>query len=164
MIAKVIKGKGFKGVLAYHFADSKGRIIATNMSGVSASELSSEFLAIRRLRPRLQKVVCHVSMSAAPGEHLTDSQWIDIGHRYLDGMDFLNNQYIITRHTDTPHPHIHILVNRVTLTGRVVSDSHDWRRQEALMREIERDYGLRLVPTSASTRRAAIPASAAPGA
>ena len=53
------------------------------------------------------------------------------------------------------HEHIHILANRITNTGKVVSDSKDYERQEVLMRVIERDFGLQqLAPSAQAERRA----------
>jgi|GEM_PF-889875 len=155
MIAKAVKGRGFKGALAYDLSKDEGRILDTNMAGESVRELSAEFGAIRKLRPNLDRAVLHVSLSAAPGENFTDAQWQAIGRQYLEGMDFVDNQYLITRHTDTEHEHIHILANRITHAGEVVSDSRDYQRQEVLMRAIERDYGLQqLAPSQESERRA----------
>ena len=155
MIAKAVKGRGFRGALAYDLGKDEGQILDTNMAGEGVNELASEFGAIRKLRPNLEKAVLHVSLSAAPGENLSDAQWEEIGRRYLDGMDFVDNQYLITRHTDTEHEHIHILANRITHSGQVVSDSQDYQRQEVLMRSIERDFGLQqLAPSLESQRRA----------
>jgi len=155
MIAKAVKGKGFRGALEYDLTKEAGRVINTNMTGRGARELAAEFGEIRKLRPGLSKAVLHVSLSAAPGEHLADSDWIKIGERYLDGMGLNRNQYVITRHTDTDHEHIHILANRIQFDGVVTSDSHDYRRQEILMRAIERDLGLRQVAMSFETERRA---------
>jgi len=155
MIAKNTKGKGFRGALEYDLQKEKGHILSTNMAGQNPKELAAEFGVIRQLRPKLGKAVLHVSISAAQNEHLTDAQWTAIGHRYLQGMGFTDNQYVITRHTDTKHEHIHILANRITHSGQVVSDSHDYRRQETLMREIERDYGLQTVEPSKTAQRKA---------
>jgi hypothetical protein len=156
MIAKAIKGKGFRGALEYDLSKEHGRLIDTNMEGAGPRELAKEFGEIRKLRPNLGKAVLHVSLSAAPGEHLTDAQWIDIGQRYLHGMGLDNNQYLITRHNDTEHEHIHLLVNRIRFDGKVASDSHDYRRHEVLMRAIERDYALQPVqPSIDAVRRAA---------
>ena len=155
MIAKAVKGRGFRGALAYDLSKDEGRILDTNMAGEGVRELAAEFGAIRKLRPNLEKAVLHVSLSAAPAEKLSDAQWQAIGRRYLSGMELVANQYLITRHTDTEHEHIHILANRITNAGQVVSDSKDYQRQEALMREIEREYGLRqLAPSIESARRA----------
>ncbi|WLI88539.1 relaxase/mobilization nuclease domain-containing protein [Massilia sp. R2A-15] len=134
----------------------KGSLIDTNMEGADPRELAKEFGEIRKLRPKLGKAVLHVSLSAAPGEHLTDAQWTEIGQRYLHGMGLDDNQYLITRHDDMEHEHVHLLVNRIRFDGDVTSDSHDYRRHEVLMRAIERDYQLEPVhPSMESVRRAA---------
>lgn len=155
MIAKAVKGRGFRGALEYDLGKEQGRVIDTNMNGSTPRELAAEFGEIRKLRPALGKAVLHVSLSAAPGEHLTDAQWIDVGRRYLLGMGLDRNQYIVTRHTDTDHEHIHLLANRIQFDGAVTSDSHDYRRQEVLMRAIERDLGLRQVGLSENCERRA---------
>jgi hypothetical protein len=153
MIAKAIKGKGFRGALEYDLSKEQGRLIDTNMEGAGPRELAREFGAIRKLRPNLGRAVLHVSLSAAPGEHLNDDQWREIGQRYLHGMGLDANQYLITRHLDTEHEHVHLLVNRVRFDGDVTSDSHDYRRQEILMRAIERDYSLQPVRPSIEAER-----------
>ena len=155
MIAKMVKGRGFRGALEYDLQEGKSELLETNLSGQTPRTMAREFGEVRQLRPTLGKAVLHVALSIPPGEHLTDDQWRAIGHRYLDEMGFNDNQYVITRHTDTDHEHIHILANRITFTGEVVSDSQDWKRQEALMRIIERDYGLTLVAPSQEAARKA---------
>ena len=155
MIAKAVKGRGFRGALAYDLGKNEGRVLDTNLSGSSLRELSAEFGAIRKLRPNLERAVLHVSLSAAPGEKLSDEQWSAIARWYLEGMALNDNQYVVTRHTDTEHEHVHILANRITYAGQVVSDSQDFQRQEVLMRAIERDFGLQqLAPSRESERRA----------
>ena len=156
MIAKAIKGRGFRYALEYLLSESKdGRIIDSNMSNRTPRGLAKEFGVIRKLRPNLGKAVLHVSLSAAPGEHLTDDQWREIGTRYLRKMGFTDNQYVMVRHKDTEHEHIHILANRITHAGDVVSDSQDYKRQEAVMREIEKSYRLQRVQPSSEAQRKA---------
>ena len=140
MIAKAIKGKGFRGALEYDLNKEHGRVIDTNMEGSTPRELAQEFGAIRKLRPNLGKAVLHVSLSAAPGEHLSDDQWTEVGRRYLQHMALNDNQYITTRHKDTNHEHVHLLVKRIPFEGAVTSDSQDYRRQDVLMRALERDF------------------------
>jgi hypothetical protein len=155
MIAKAVKGSGFRGAAEYDIEKEGGRIIDTNMAGENPRELAKEFSEIRKLRPNLSKAVLHVSLSAAPGEKLTDAQWRDIGKRYMDGMGLEKNQFVTTRHTDTEHEHIHILANRIRFDGSVTSDSQDYKRQEVIMRELERDYGLQRVAPSREAQRKA---------
>lgn len=155
MIAKAVKGKGFRGALEYDLTKEGGQVLDTNMAGENPRELAAEFGEIRKLRPNLGKAVLHVSLSAAPGEKLTDEQWREIGKRYMDGMGLEKNQFVITRHNDTEHEHIHILANRIRFDGSVTSDSQDYKRQEAIMRELERDYGLQRVAPSIEAERKA---------
>lgn len=155
MIAKLVKGKGFRGALEYDLREQKGHILDTNMGGDDPRELAREFGTVRALRPNLTKAVCHVSISLPPDEKLTDDQWKDVAGKYLEGMGFKESQYVVTKHTDTEHPHIHILANRVSMAGEVVSDSRDYQRQEAIMRRLERKYGLKEVTPSREAERRA---------
>lgn len=153
MIAKAVKGRGFRGALAYDLNKEQGRVIDTNMSGATPRELAKEFGEVRSLRPKVGRAVLHVSLSAAPGEHLSDDQWRQVATHYLQGMGLENNQYIVTRHLDTEHEHVHLLVNRIRFDGGITSDSHDYRRQEVLMRAIEQEYDLQRVPSSIEVQR-----------
>lgn len=155
MIAKLIKGRGFRGVVAYDLQPGKSVLLETNMAGSTPRALASEFGAVRALRPRLTKAVCHVSLSIHPNEHLTDDQWRAAAHAWMQGMGFRNNQYIICRHTDQAHSHTHLLLNRVSLDGQVVSDAHDFKRQEPIMRRLEQQFCLRTVAPSQEVGRAA---------
>lgn len=153
MIAKLIKGKGFRGALDYDLQKQKGYILDSNMAGANSRELAKEFGVVRALRPNLVKAVCHVSISIGPDEQLSDDQWREVAQEYLQGMGYKNSQYVVTRHTDTEHPHIHILANRISMNGEVVSDSHDYKRQETIMRQLEHSYGLTPVELSSEIKR-----------
>ncbi|MDD2967568.1 MAG: relaxase/mobilization nuclease domain-containing protein [Desulfovibrionaceae bacterium] len=159
MIAKCIKGKGFKGAVAYDLQKDKSVLLETNMAAGQSQktqDFAREFGVIRALRPSLTKAVCHVSISLHPDERLDDDTWCKVGQAWLEGMGFTDNQYLISRHTDTQHPHIHILVNRITLDGSVVSDAYDYKRQEGIMRSLEKKYGLVQVPNSKDVGKKAL--------
>jgi len=153
MIGKIIKGSGFRGAVEYDLQPGKSVLLETNMAGSTPRSFAAEFRAVRAMRPGLGRAVGHVSISVHPDERLTDDQWRETAHAWMQGMGFVNNQYIISRHTDAAHPHIHILVNRITLDGQVVSDAHDYKRQEPIMRSLERQFGLRMVTPSQEAGR-----------
>lgn len=58
-------------------------------------------------------------------------------------MGYTNNQFLIFRHHDAEHPHLHLLANRICFDGRVVSDSNNYEKSEALVRSLEKQYGLK---------------------
>ena len=148
MIGKIAIGRGFGGALRYALAEEKGYVLDSNMAGDTARELAAEFGALRELRPNLHRAVLHASLSLDPGETLSDAQWREIGRRYLHDMGFTDNQYVLIRHTDTAHEHVHLIANRITHRGEAVSDSQNYPRQEAVLRQIEQDYGLTQVMAS----------------
>ncbi|GGD13542.1 relaxase/mobilization nuclease domain-containing protein [Hyunsoonleella pacifica] len=145
MIAKQIKGKDFYGVLAYNqkkVEQGEGHVIDSIITLDETVAMTKEFNLVRQLRPRLGKAVYHVSLNLRPEENLSDEEFNLLGLDYLVEMGFDDNQYIIYRHTDQEHQHIHIIANRVKFSGEVVSDSKDYERSEAVVRKLEKKYGL----------------------
>ncbi|MBD0851903.1 relaxase/mobilization nuclease domain-containing protein [Maribacter arenosus] len=159
MIAKQIKGKDFYGLLAYNQKKvelCQAAVLDANIDLGSAVEMTKEFNLVRQLRPRLGKAVYHVSLNLPPDEKMNDKNFVSMGLDYLKGMGFDDNQYIIYRHDDQSHQHIHIVANRVKLSGELVSDSKDYERSERLVRKLEKKYGLSLLPDATLERRAAL--------
>ncbi|MCP4912933.1 MAG: relaxase/mobilization nuclease domain-containing protein [Oligoflexia bacterium] len=148
MIANQTKGKGFGGALTYLLSKENAQIIGGNMMGENIKELTSEFKKSRELRPNLQKCVWHGSLSLPHGETLSNEKWGKLGTQYANNMGFNGSQFVIVRHYDTQHEHIHILASRVRLDGSVVSDSNDYKRSEKIVRKLEKNFGL--TPTISS--------------
>lgn len=154
MIVSLTKGKSFRGCLAYNLDDGRGTIIGGNMAGRTPRELASEFGELRRLRPTLGRAVAHYSLSLPPDDRRPDdAEWAAIAERFLTEMGFDNCPFVVVRHDDTEHPHIHIVASRIRFStsgeaGEVVSDKNDYRRHEEVARRIEADHGFRSVPVS----------------
>lgn len=79
---------------------------------------------------------------------LDSEKLLAIAHDYLAANGFTNNQYMIFRHYDAGHPHLHLLVNRICFDGTVVSDSNNYTKSEAIVREIAQRYNLITVEPS----------------
>lgn len=159
MIAKQIKGKDFYGVLAYNekkVEQGMGYVLDTNISYGKTVDMTQEFNIVRQLRPRLGKAVYHVSLNLPYEDTLSDKKFVALGTDYLKGMGFDDNQYIIYRHKDQEHEHIHIIANRVKFSGELVSDSKDYERSERLVRKLELKYGLSQLENIQLTRKASI--------
>lgn len=153
MIGKQVKGKGFRGALDYVLNPAKGSLIGGNMDGLTPRELAKEFAESRKLNPHLKRPVYHVSLSLSPGESLNDYEWNQVAGRYLERMGFKFSQYMVARHRDKEHDHVHIIASRIGLDGRTVSDSQDYKRSEEAIRVIEREYGLAEVISSRNVER-----------
>lgn len=152
MIAKIIKGKSFRGVAEYLLANGRSRIIGGNMAGVTPRELASEFRHFRKLRATLSRAVAHISLSSSPEDGpMSDDKWRTLAQRFMNELGYSNCPLVIVKHhevgeeAEADHEHIHIVASRIDMNGQTVSDAHDFRRAEAILRSIETDYGLRIV-------------------
>ncbi|UKP01585.1 relaxase/mobilization nuclease domain-containing protein [Nostoc sp. UHCC 0870] len=118
-------------------------LIGGNMSGRNSRELAKEFRVSRQLNPDAERVVYHVSLSAAKDDVISEDKWCEIGNRYMKEMGFDANQFVIFRHENTDDDHVHIAASRIRMdTGKVVHDSWDYVRSEKVLRQIEIDYDL----------------------
>jgi hypothetical protein len=150
MIGSTSRGGGFRGVLDYVFGPGKhdvpdrARLLVGSMMGMNPRELAAEFGLVRQLRPDCKKPVKHISFSLPPGEHLADSQWLEIGRRKAaqEGWD----TWCMVEHTDEPHEHFHMIASRITQGGQVIRETgFDIAKTEQLCRQVELDFGLRQV-------------------
>lgn len=148
MISKITKGKGFAGTLRYDQGKDGARVIDSSLAGQDPAAQAQEMRAVADQNPGCKRPVFHASLSAPPGEKLTDEQWTKIGRDYLKGMGFEGNQFVITRHADTDHDHVHIVANRVSPGSlHVVSDKQDFSRSQDVCRQIEAKHGLTVTPS-----------------
>jgi hypothetical protein len=127
-----------------HVGRVRDRVIVVASTIGRASEVATRFLGqIAKLRPRLRRHLYHVSISVPPNEReLTGRDWAGIGRAWCAGMGLEN--YLIVLHDN----HIHIIASRIRLDGTAAPDRCDYRRSEALLRQIEAQFGLVKTPSS----------------
>jgi len=144
MISKISHGKGFRGVFDYLLSKQEARIL-NGYEGMTARELSAEFRTARNLRPDIEKPVWHASLSLSPDEHLDDETWQRVVESYLAkmGIDTSEHQFVVIRHSDTDHEHVHVVVNRISMSGATWRPVFDIRQSHEVMRELEREFGLK---------------------
>lgn len=145
-------GAGFRGAAAYALEKAGARVIDTNMLGRNARELSAEIAHNFQLRPRLKRRVDARSISVSKGIAIDDRTFARIARRYRELMGYGDAPFLAVRHTDTDHPHIHLVFSRIRPDGSVVSDSNDYKRSEAALRAIEREFNLHLPEQSEADR------------
>ncbi len=122
----------------------RGELLASNFMSIDSRVISKEIGMVRSLRPNLNRYVYHTSLNF-PNEdqsQLSNDKLLAIALDYLQANGFTNNQYMIFRHHDACHPHLHLLVNRISFDGTVVSDSNNYRKSEKILRELEYRYNL----------------------
>ena len=146
MIAKIMKGSGFKGVINYILDPKKGTELIDSL-GVRTDGINHIVQSVidqTELNPRVSKVVGHISLSfSVQDSPKLNNEWMaQIAREYMEKMGIKDTQYIIGRHFDKEHPHIHIAFNRIDNNGKTISDRNDRFRSEKICKELTAKYGL----------------------
>ena len=145
MIGKIVTGKSFKGAVEYVMNKPGAQLLACD--GVNTSEIREvirSFNFQRKARPEKEYVVGHISLSFHPDDapRLTDDFMRQLAGEYMQRMNITDTQYIVVRHNDTEHPHIHILYNRVKYNAKLVRKHNEYIRNVAVCKAIKQKYGL----------------------
>ena len=146
MIAKIVKGSSFKGVVNYILDKEKDAkiLVCEGLFAESKETIANSFEAQARMNPRITKPVGHIALAfSKEDEHrLTDRAMTIIALEYLDKMGIKDTQILIVRHFDKEHPHVHVAFNRIAGDGRTISDRNERIRSARICKELTRKYGL----------------------
>lgn len=165
MIAIQKIGKSFMGALAYNLKKlnhpdpvQRAVLLDSNFTTLATAQIKREVELLRQLRPNLNRYVYHTSLNFSLDEQpgLDNQKLLAIARDYLYENGFTSHQYLIFRHYDAGHPHLHLLVNRIGFDGTVVSDSNNYKKSEAILRRLEEKYNLMQIrPSNKRQQRAA---------
>ena len=155
MIGKVISGGSFGGTVGYVMKEQSRVLEARGVEPPGVREMVEDFEDQARLNPRLQQNVGHISLAFSPEDapKLTDERMTQIAKEYMQKMDITDTQYLLVRHLDQPHPHCHLVYNRVGNNGQTISDKNIKIRNAKVCRELTEKYGLYLAPGKDDVRR-----------
>ena len=146
MIAKIMKGSDFKAVVYYILNDEKGtQIIDSDGLFLENSDtIAQGFIGQAQMNPRVTKAVGHIALSFSKEDapRLDNAIMMQMAREYMERMGIKDTQYIIGRHFDKEHPHVHIAFNRIDNNGKTISDRNDRFRSERICKELTKKYGL----------------------
>ncbi|KAA6326973.1 hypothetical protein EZS27_023994 [termite gut metagenome] len=145
MIAKIVNGKGFKGVVNYVLDKAKQTelLVAEGVRLKSKESIIRSFTSQSGMNPKVSKPVCHISLdfSAQDRKKLSNAKMVQIAKEYMVKMGITDTQYIIGRHYDKEHPHIHIIISRIDNNGKTITDKNDRYRSEQICKELTEKHG-----------------------
>lgn len=146
MIAKIVKGSSFKGVVNYILDKEKDAkiLICDGLFVENKNTIAMSFDAQSKMNPKVTKPVGHISLAFhKEDEHrLTDRAMAGIALEYLKEVGITDTQVLIVRHFDKEHPHVHIAFNRIANNGRTISDRNERIRSARICKELTKKYNL----------------------
>lgn len=155
MIGKVIAGSSFVGTVGYVMKEQSRVLDAEGITPPDVREMVRDFKDQTLLNPRIKNAVGHISLSFSSKDapRMTDVLMRDIAKEYMQRMGITDTQYLLVRHLDQPHPHCHLVYNRVGNNGQTISDKNIKIRNTKVCRTLTEKYGLHLAPGKESVRR-----------
>ena len=158
MIAQISAGESFGGLVNYANDILKKDAVIVASDGVSLTSnatITASFKAQAKAHPSLRKFVGHVSLSFSPNDKdkLDDQKIAEIAREYMRRMGIVNTQYVVFRHHDQPHPHVHIVYNRVDNDGNSIKGDGNFTKSAAITKALTREYGLTFGKDKSKVRR-----------
>ena len=73
--------------------------------------------SLNSLNKRAATNTLHVSLNFSPGENLSDNKLTSIASAYMDKIGFKEQPFLVYKHEDAGHPHIHIVSTTIKQDG-----------------------------------------------
>lgn len=154
MIGKIIAGSSFAGTVGYVMKEQSRILAAEGITPPDVRDMVRDFKDQTLLNPRIKNAVGHISLSFSPKDtFLTDVLMLDTAKEYMHRMGITDTQYLLVRHLDQPHPHCHLVYNRVGNNGQTISDKNIKIRNAKVCRALTEKYGLHFAPGKESVRQ-----------
>jgi hypothetical protein len=151
MVARISHSGDIQKVLNYNEQKvSNNEALLLDASGFlkDASKLTfydkiEQFNRHISLNEKVRINTMHVSLNFDPSEKLSNDEMVDIATQYMDRIGFGYQPFLIYRHEDSGHPHLHIVTTNIKSDGSRIS-THNLGRNESerARKELEQEYGL----------------------
>ena len=157
MMAKIVKGSDFKGVVDYILDKNKNaQVVAYEGLFMENREtIAMSFNIQFQINGKVAKPVGHIALSFSKEDEprLTNRVMAGIALEYMERMGIRDTQFFIARHFDKEHPHVHIAFNRIDNNGNTISDRHERQRSTRICKELTMKYGLHMAVSKDNVKR-----------
>lgn len=151
MVAKISTGKSIRGMLHYNenkIANGEAALImASGFAGeidqMNFNQKLNRFAHLQELKPDVKTNAVHISLNFHSSENLKDESLQEIAGHYMERIGFGDQPFLIYRHDDAAHLHMHIVTTNITAGGERI-DLHDIgkRLSEPARKAIENEFNL----------------------
>ncbi len=159
MVARIRTGKSINRVLQYNeqkLRQQHAELLGARNFIVAASNLTGQeklgvFKKLMSLNERTTTNALHVSLNFDPSENFSNERLLAIASDYMKGIGFADQPYLVYKHSDSGHPHIHIVSTNIRWDGsRIAMHNLGRTKSEETRKVIEEKYSL--VPAEYSKR------------
>ncbi|MBO9658905.1 MAG: relaxase/mobilization nuclease domain-containing protein, partial [Chitinophagaceae bacterium] len=151
MVARINPSKSIRRILQYNeqkCAVGKAELLRAENFLKVETELQWQdklgvFQRLQALNEATGTNALHIFLSFDPSEKIADDIQIEIAQRYMRGIGFEDQPYLVYRHDDAGHPHLHIVTTNIRFDGRRIELHNLGRNASAQTRkQVEEEFGL----------------------
>ncbi len=151
MVARINTGKSISKALNYNekkvqLGDAEILFAHNFLKDADQMNFYEKLATFQRLTSLNERTITntlHVSLNFDPTEKLDNDRLIDIAKSYMQRIGFDGQPFLIYRHFDTGHPHIHIVSTNIQRDGSRISMHNMGRNQSEVARKaIEIEFDL----------------------
>ncbi|HET7117974.1 MAG TPA: relaxase/mobilization nuclease domain-containing protein [Hanamia sp.] len=151
MVAKITIPKSIKAVLNYNEKKlQKGAAECLHASNylseaknMNFHQKLNGFEMLNILNSRAATKTIHISLNFDPSEKLSNDKLVEVANVYMEKIGFGQQPFLVYKHEDAGHPHIHIVSTTIKEDGSRINTHNIGRNQsEKARKEIEQEYGL----------------------
>lgn len=151
MVAIIKTGKSLRRI--FHYNENKlkegvASLLLTENYPLSDDQLTEHLklkmlLKTAELNPDIKVNSVHISLNFDPSEDLSDEKMKAIAAAYLEKIGFGNQPYLVYRHHDSGHPHMHLVTTNIQQDGKRISLHNIGKlKSEPARKELESRFNL----------------------
>ena len=155
MITRLLYRNNVQGVLNYVSGKPKSTVLGFQNT---YSDTNTDMKFFGRVLYHLgnrhdsEKRYAHISLNLPRGEDLDDRDFFELSKNYMEHMGYGEQPYVVIRHHDTKHEHVHIVSSTIREDCLQINLSNDIRRSIATQKYLEKEFGLSPSPETRNTK------------
>ena len=128
----------------------KPDIVGGTVASRNVKQVIDELMIPCSIRPSVKKPISVYSLSLSPEDGtINREKWRHIVQDFMKEMGFPDDTiYIAMRHHDKPHEHVHVIANRISLSGKLYYGRNEVKKAIKITRELEKRYHLKEVKST----------------
>jgi hypothetical protein len=151
MVVRIVSGKSIRGLLNYNEQKVEAGQADLLMASRFGSELDdlgfnqklNRFEHLTDLNSRVKTNALHIMLNFAPEEKPAEEILQQVAAAYMERIGFGEQPYLIYRHHDAAHSHLHIVTTNIQPDGKRIAVHNLGRTlSEQARKELEREFGL----------------------
>jgi len=160
MIAQISHTGNTAGIIMYHDKKMQNGVAtildSQNMNTSSRNNIQASLNSYNVFSNEKSPTV-HISINFHTDDRpkLSDGTYREISKQYLEEMGYGNQPYIVYKHKDQAHPHIHIVTSKIKDNGNKISNWGERYRSQNISRNLELNYNLTQVPSLKNSNKEA---------